>query len=69
MSITEHNDVSKDETPARRLEIFTGAGRRRIWTAEDKASIVAESYEHGARVIPTAVMNDRCEPIGAFRLR
>ncbi len=50
MSITEHNDVSKDEAPARRLEIFTGTGRRRIWTTEDKASIVAESYEHGARV-------------------
>ncbi len=50
MSITEHNNVSKDEPPARRLEIFTGAGRRRIWTAEDKASIVAASYEHGARV-------------------
>jgi transposase len=50
VSITKHNDVSKDETPARRLEIFTGAGRRRIWTAEDKASIVAESYEHGVRV-------------------
>lgn len=50
MSITEHNDVSEDETPARRLEIFTGAGRRRVWTAEDKASIIAESYEDGARV-------------------
>ncbi len=50
MSITEHNDVSKDETPSRRLEIFTGAGRRRMWTAGDKASIVAESYENGARV-------------------
>src|SRR5215204_3059601 len=29
--------------PARRLEIFTGAGRRRTWTAEQKAAIVAES--------------------------
>ena len=29
--------------PARRLEIFTGAGRRRSWSAEQKASIVAES--------------------------
>jgi transposase len=29
--------------PARRLEIFTGAGRRRIWSAEQKAAIVAES--------------------------
>jgi transposase len=29
--------------PARRLEIFTGAGRRRSWSAEQKAAIVAES--------------------------
>src|SRR5262245_42298380 len=29
--------------PARRLEIFTGAGRRRSWSDEQKAAIVAES--------------------------
>ncbi len=29
--------------PSRRLEIFTGAGRRRSWSAEQKAQIVAES--------------------------
>ena len=29
--------------PVRRLEVFTGAGRRRNWTAEQKARIVAES--------------------------
>ena len=29
--------------PARRLEIFTGAGRRRAWSDEEKAAIVAES--------------------------
>lgn len=29
--------------PVRRLEIFTGAGRRRTWSAEQKAAIVAES--------------------------
>ena len=32
------------EPPARRIEVFTGAGRRRRWSAEDKARIVAESY-------------------------
>ena len=36
--------------PAQRLEIFTGAGRRRAWTAEQKAAIVAESLEDGALV-------------------
>ena len=29
---------------ARRVEVFTGAGRRRRWSAEAKARIVAESY-------------------------
>jgi transposase len=29
---------------ARRIEVFTGAGRRRKWSAEAKATIVAESY-------------------------
>lgn len=28
----------------RRIEVFTGAGRRRRWTSEAKAQIVAESY-------------------------
>jgi transposase len=28
----------------RRIEVFTGAGRRRRWSAEAKAQIVAESY-------------------------
>ena len=27
-----------------RFEVFTGAGRRRVWMADDKAAIVAESF-------------------------
>jgi len=50
MSISERNDKSNDAARARRLEIFTGAGRRRSWTAEQKAGIVAESFEDGAPV-------------------
>lgn len=30
--------------PVRRFEVFTGAGRRRDWSDEAKAAIVAESY-------------------------
>jgi transposase len=30
--------------PVRRLEVFTGSGRRRRWSAEQKARIIAESY-------------------------
>ena len=40
--------------PARRVEIFTGAGRRRIWSAEEKARIVAESLTSGASVCAVA---------------
>jgi transposase len=29
---------------ARRIEVFTGTARRRRWSAEDKARIVAESH-------------------------
>ena len=35
---------------ARRIEIFTGAGRRRSWSAEEKSRIVAESLAPGANV-------------------
>ena len=31
----------------RRVEVFTGAGRRRIWTTERKAQIIAESCDGG----------------------
>jgi len=40
--------------PQRRLEIFTGAGRRRTWSAEAKARIVAESQASGASVCAVA---------------
>ena len=40
--------------PVRRMEVFTGAGRRRAWSAEEKARIVAESYESGEPVSAVA---------------
>ena len=49
MSDTELLPKSNAE-PVRRLEVFSGTGRRRAWTAEQKARIVAESYEAGDRV-------------------
>jgi transposase len=36
--------------PARRIEVFTGAGRRRAWSVEEKARIIAESYAEGETV-------------------
>jgi transposase len=37
---TEHSAITE---PVRRFEVFTGSGRRRTWSDEDKARIVAES--------------------------
>ncbi|MGN6102553.1 MAG: hypothetical protein ACTHOR_15530 [Devosia sp.] len=43
MLMMRGNDVlTKPEV--RRVEVFAGAGRRRRWSAEDKAQIVAESH-------------------------
>lgn len=49
MSDTELLPKSNVE-PVRRLEVFTGSGRRRAWTAEQKAQIVAETYASGETV-------------------
>lgn len=49
--MTDTQDDPRTSDPlARRVEIFTGAGRRRSWSAEDKARIVAESTASGANV-------------------
>ena len=40
--------------PVRRIEVFTGAGRRRAWTAAQKLRIVAESYGAGETVSAVA---------------
>ena len=54
MTISELTLKSRDEEPVRRLEIFTGAGRRREWPPEEKARIVAESYEADETVCAVA---------------
>lgn len=51
--LTLKSSVEIDE-PVRRFEVFTGAGRRRDWSAENKARIVAESFELGATVSAVA---------------
>jgi transposase len=48
---TVHNAITE---PARRLEVFTGAGRRRKWSDEDKARIVAEIVRSGDSVCAVA---------------
>ena len=36
------------------MEVFTGAGRRRVWSADEKAPIVAEGYDSGESVSAVA---------------
>jgi transposase len=54
MTISELTLKSSDHEPARRFEVFTGSGRRREWLPEEKARIVAESYEAGTTVSAVA---------------
>jgi transposase len=51
MSISELTPMPER---ARRIEVFTGAGRRRTWPADEKAAIVAESYAPGRTVCGVA---------------
>jgi transposase len=51
MSISEHKHMPE---PVRRIEVFTGAGRRRSWPAAEKAAIIAESYGAGETVCAVA---------------
>ena len=46
------NDDAKGEF--RRVEVLTGPGRRRRWSADEKARIVAETLVPGARVSEVA---------------
>lgn len=54
MTISELTLKSMDLEPVRRFEVFTGSGRRREWPPEEKARIVAESYEAGETVCAVA---------------
>ena len=48
-------DVSDDAKGGfRRVEVLTGPARRRRWSADQKARIVAETLEPGARVAEVA---------------
>jgi transposase len=44
---THGRTTAADGDGFRRLEVITGVGRRRRWTDEDKARIVAESLDPG----------------------
>lgn len=48
---TEHSAITE---PVRRIEVFTGVGRRRRWSGADKARIVAEIATSGESVCAVA---------------
>jgi transposase len=50
-------DVRHEGDSYRRIEVITGDRRRRQWTAEEKARIVAESFEEGANISEVARRN------------
>jgi transposase len=51
MSISDHKHMPE---AVRRIEVFTGAGRRRNWSPEEKAAIIAQSYVAGETVCSVA---------------
>ena len=63
-----HDDPRTKAPPVRRVEIFTGAGRRRSWSAEEKSRIVAESLAPGANVSALA-RSHGLTPAQIFRWR
>src|SRR6266516_5982442 len=50
-------DARQDGGSYRRIEVITGQRRRRRWTAQEKARIVAESFEEGANISEVARRN------------
>ncbi|TCR78696.1 transposase [Rhizobium sp. BK376] len=44
MTITGFTHSTSVDVPVQRFEVFTGAGRRRDWSDEEKDQIIAESY-------------------------
>jgi transposase len=57
----DHSDDTKEVSATahpRRIEVITGAERRRKWSVQEKASIVAESLAEGAVVSEVARRHD-----------
>src|SRR5262249_33784956 len=50
-------DARQEGDSYRRVELITGERRRRRWTGEEKARIVAESFEEGTNISEVARRN------------
>ena len=68
-------DARQEGGSYRRIEVITRQRRRRHWTAEEKARIVAESLEEGANIseapgaVAFSVGCSRCGGISSRRQR
>jgi transposase len=51
------HDAMQEGSSYRPIELITGERRRRQWTAEENARIVAESFEEGANISEVARRN------------
>ncbi len=49
-----HQDNRNDSQGYRRIELITGTARRRRWSDDERARILAESFEPGANVSAVA---------------
>ena len=49
-----HQDNRKDTESYRRIELITGTTRRRRWSDDERARILAESFEPGANISAVA---------------
>ena len=49
-----HQDNRKDAESYRRIELITGTTRRRRWSDDERARILAESFEPGANISAVA---------------
>jgi transposase len=61
-------DIFDQTRRVARVEIRTGVGRRRRWTAEQKASVVAESFAPGA-VVSAVARRHEISPQHLFQWR
>src|SRR5258708_30626484 len=50
-------DAREEGDSYRRIEVITGQRQRRRWTAQEKARIVAESFDEGANISEVARRN------------
>ena len=64
MSMSGDDHISRGGVvTARCIEVFTGAGRRREWSADQKATIIAESYAGESSVLRGGMIRSNRAPV------